>query len=75
MPADATMHGTGTTAASEQVAAHYWKIIGDVHVGHLNLGNLQNLLLEIRIVHAVDLQKQQQLDAHDAMMWLLQFIK
>ena len=75
MPADATMHGTGTTAAIERVAAYYWKVIGDLHVGHLNLGNLQNLLLEIWSVHAVDFQKQQQLDAHDAMIWLLQCIK
>jgi len=77
MPPDATMHGTGTIAASERIAAHYWEVIisGDLNVGHLNLGNLPNLLLEIRIVHAVDFQKQKQLDAHDAMIWLLQCIK
>jgi len=75
MPADAKIHGTGRTAASKRVAAHYWKVIGDLNVGQLNIGNLQNLLLEIRIVHVADFQKQQQLDAHDATIWLLQCIQ
>jgi len=37
MPADAKMYGTGRTAASERVAAHYWKVIGDLNVGQLNI--------------------------------------
>jgi len=34
MPADATTHGTGTMATSERVAAHYWKVIGDLNAGN-----------------------------------------
>jgi len=73
--ADATTAGTSKISASERAAAHYWKVISDLNVGQLNNGNLHNLFRELRILRPQDFQQQQILDAHDALIWLLQCIQ
>jgi len=72
MPANATTDSACKIDASERAAAHYWKVIGFLNIEQLNTGNLHNLLQEIRIVRAQDFQQEQLLDAHDALIGLLQ---
>jgi len=73
--ADANTAGTPALSATERAAAHYWKVIGDLNVGLLNHGHLHNLIRELWIGRPQDFQKQQLLDAHDALIRLLQCIK
>jgi len=73
--ADANTAGTPALSATERAAALYWKVIGNLNVGHLNHGNLHNLIRELWIVRPQDFQKQKLLDAHDALILLLQCIK
>jgi len=72
--ADATTAGTSTISTTERAAAHYWKVISDLNVGQFNDGNLHNLIRKLRILRPQDFQKQQLLDAHDTLIWLLQCI-
>jgi len=44
------------------------------NVGQFNDGNLHNLIRKLRILRPQDFQKQQLLDAHDTLIWLLQCI-
>jgi ubiquitin C-terminal hydrolase len=73
--ADATTAGTSKISASERAAAHYWKVISNLNVGQFNDGNLHNLIRKLQILRPQDFQKQQLLDAHDALIRLLQCIK
>ena len=75
MQADTNTAGTPALSATERAAAHYWKVIGNLNVGHLNHGNLHDLIRELWIVRPQDFQKQQLLDAHDTLIRMLQCIK
>lgn len=63
------------TSTGEQAAAHCWKVIGDLNVGLTNNTNLHILLQELQIVRPQDFEMQQQLDAQDALIWLLHCIQ